>query len=205
MPPILRINAIFDRTIMKHRNSISGSSKFFTMPKVIRRFRKNDDGATAIEFAMVAGPFFLLLFAIIETCLYFFAGQYFESGIDEVTRKIRTGQLQNMTSEDDFRNEICNELVAMFDCQNKNKMLIRVVTADEFDDIPEPPEPDDDGNYDDGEFTYETPGPLEIVEVRAVYLWPVYTNYSAPLAEDSMGGSKAIMTATAVVRTEPFN
>lgn len=177
----------------------------FTMPRIVRRFREEEDGATAIEFAMVAGPFFLLMFAIIETCLYFFAGQYFESGIDEVTRKIRTGQLKNVTTAADFRTEVCKELVAMFDCRNAAKMRIRVVTADEFDELPEPPEPDEDGNYDDSEFTYESPGPLEIVEVTAVYLWPVFTNYSAPLAESSIEGSKAIMTATAVVRTEPFN
>ncbi len=42
--------------------------------RLLGRYRRDSKGATAIEFAFVALPFFALLFAIIETALVFFAG-----------------------------------------------------------------------------------------------------------------------------------
>jgi Flp pilus assembly protein TadG len=38
-----------------------------------RLFRRSDEGAVAIEFAMLAIPFFMLLFAIIESCIAYAA------------------------------------------------------------------------------------------------------------------------------------
>ena len=46
---------------------------------VVRRFLKKDDGAAAVEFALVAAPFLALVFAIMETALVFFAGQTLET------------------------------------------------------------------------------------------------------------------------------
>ena len=46
----------------------------------MRRFRRNRRGSAAVEFALIATPFFALLFAIIETSIVFFAGQVLETG-----------------------------------------------------------------------------------------------------------------------------
>ena len=46
---------------------------------IVRRFIRQQDGATAVEFAMVAAPFLAMMFAIIETALVFFAGQALET------------------------------------------------------------------------------------------------------------------------------
>jgi len=45
-------------------------------------FRKDTSGATAVEFAMVAGPFFVLLLALIEVALVFFStrAESYQSG-----------------------------------------------------------------------------------------------------------------------------
>ena len=45
-------------------------------------FKKNEDGATAIEFAMVAGPFFILVFMLIGFALYFFVMNSLDKGMD---------------------------------------------------------------------------------------------------------------------------
>jgi len=176
-------------------------------PKLLRRFKNEDNGATAIEFAIVAGPFFLLVFAILETSMYFFASQYLESSIDTVARKIRTGQLQHISTAEDFKKEVCKEIVALLDCDGKLK--VRVETAGKFKDLTDPPSPKEtppgSGNYeyDDADFTYSQPGSVEIAQVTAVYPWPIYTNYSAPLATNG-AKTEAIINATAVIRTEPF-
>jgi Flp pilus assembly protein TadG len=40
-----------------------------TFLRLLKSFRRQQDGTTAIEFAMVGVPFFMLLFAIIETAM----------------------------------------------------------------------------------------------------------------------------------------
>ena len=41
---------------------------------------RQQDGAAAVEFALVAAPFLAMVFAIMETAIVFFAGQALETG-----------------------------------------------------------------------------------------------------------------------------
>ena len=61
---------------------------------VFRRFARQQDGAAAIEFGMVAAPFLALVFAIMETAMVFFAGQALETATADSARLIMTGQAQ---------------------------------------------------------------------------------------------------------------
>ena len=49
----------------------------------LRRLVRQQDGAAAVEFALVAAPFLALLFAILETALVFFSGQTLETAAVE--------------------------------------------------------------------------------------------------------------------------
>ena len=60
-------------------------------PKAIKRFGRNEDGATAVEFALVSVPFLGLLFAIFETAYVFFATESLESAVADAGRGIMTG------------------------------------------------------------------------------------------------------------------
>ena len=81
----------------------TGLLRHLRSPRIVRRFNKDREGTTAVEFAILAFPFFLLLFGIIECSLLFFAGQMLESAVDDVGRKIRTGQLDQTMTEDQLR------------------------------------------------------------------------------------------------------
>ncbi len=59
---------------------------------LLRRFGRDRRGATAIEFALIALPFFALMMAILETFLTFFASQTIETAVNRGARLIRTGQ-----------------------------------------------------------------------------------------------------------------
>lgn len=174
--------------------------------RTVRRFKKDENGATAVEFAIVGGPFFLLVFAIIETSLLFFANQYLETVIDDVARLYRTGQIANISTKQDLKQELCRRVVAMFDC---NRIITQVDIAAEFRDLPDPPDPADPTNFNSvGAFAPPESFPPEICPVRilqltASYEWPVYANYSAPLTTGGLG-SNALINVTAVVRTENF-
>lgn len=165
---------------------------------LFRKFRKNSRGATAVEFAFVGGPFFLLIFAIIEASLFFFAGQFLETTVDDVARLFRTGQFDRNTSEEQFRQELCGRLEILFSCGD---LRTEVQTAIDFADLRDPDGPNDDGDLEDNEFT--APGAVEILQISAQYKWPVFTNFSAPLLTQG-DGNFALMQVVSVTRTEPY-
>ena len=68
------------------------SSKFRF--RKLRAFARREDGAAAVEFAIVVAPFLAMLFAILETALVFFAGQTLETAVSDSARLILTGQAQ---------------------------------------------------------------------------------------------------------------
>src|SRR5580692_3837368 len=87
--------------------------------QLLRRFRDNHTGASAVEFAIVAPLFLALLFAIIETALMFFAGQVLETMTQDAARMILTGQAQTANyQQTDFKTYVCNQIPALFSCAN---------------------------------------------------------------------------------------
>ena len=62
--------------------------------RAARRLLRRQDGAVAVEFGLVAAPFLLLVFAIMETAIVFFAGQTLETAVADSARLILTGQAQ---------------------------------------------------------------------------------------------------------------
>ena len=84
------------------------------------RFRGNQRGSAAVEFALVAPLFFALLFAIIETGLVFFASQSLETALQDSARAIMTGQAQisNLTKQSFKANIVCKYAGSLFDCEN---------------------------------------------------------------------------------------
>ena len=72
----------------------------------VRRFRTDKDGATAIEFAFLAIPFFMLLFAILELAIIFFISSTLSHAVGEAGRLIRVGNFQSC-GQAAFKTEVC--------------------------------------------------------------------------------------------------
>lgn len=175
---------------------------------VVRRFRRDDRGATAIEFGFVAIPFFALLFAIIETALTFWTTQVLETAVSNASRQIYTGQFQtaNSTTTDPsqlatkFRDEVCKSIVALFTC---DKIQIDVRSADAFPGS-KPSSPLTNGAIDPAKFgKYEPPAPNKVVIVRAAVEWPVFVSLLNPNQANLANGNRLLM-GTATFRTEPY-
>lgn len=170
----------------------------FLLPRIVKRFKKDEDGVTAVEFAIIGLPFFTLIFAIIESSLFFFAGQYLESTVDDVSRLFRTGQLDSGTTEQEFRDEFCSRIVAMFDCDDvRLELQVALDFADLNDPDPLADDPDDDAD------SMDTPGAGVIMQLSAQYRWPVFTQFSAPLLH-SPTSDYALLQVVAVTRSEPY-
>ena len=73
---------------------------------------------TAIEFGILAIPFFVMIYAILETAMLFFASQVLDSAIEDASRRVRTGQAQASSwTINEFRTEMCGYTFNLFgDC-----------------------------------------------------------------------------------------
>src|ERR1044072_8404833 len=82
---------------------------------IARRFIRHQEGATAIEFGLVAAPFLALVFAIMETAIVFFAGQTLETAAADGARLIMTGQAQTAGYDQaGFKNAVCSKVYGLF-------------------------------------------------------------------------------------------
>jgi Flp pilus assembly protein TadG len=174
-------------------------------PRLMARwnnYAKDRRGAAAVEFAMIALPFFLLIFGLLEICLLFIVSTVLEHSVTEASRQIRTGQAQEGGfNEQNFRNSVCAKFFGLLDCDAKLHIDVKSLTGFGQTDLSSPI--DEDGNFDDQGFAYEPGGPNDIVAVRVFYEWNLMTPVlSTPMS--NMSGSKYLIQSNAVFRNEPF-
>src|SRR5260370_17565881 len=79
------------------RTKLSVGTKRLARVVSPRRFLRRQDGAVAVEFALVLLPFLAVMFAIMETALVFFAGRTLETALADSARLILTGQAQTQS------------------------------------------------------------------------------------------------------------
>ncbi len=112
-----------------------GKATFSKGPTLLRRFQQDRDGVTAVEFALVAAPFFAFVMGIIAIGLQFFTINTLDQAVEKASRKIRTGQAQrgNLTLGD-FKNLVCEsggEYISQ-DCDN---VFVHVQNSTSWADI----------------------------------------------------------------------
>jgi Flp pilus assembly protein TadG len=170
------------------------------LPPSFRSFRHNSDGVAAVEFALIAAPFFALLFAILETALVFLAQQALQTATTETARLIMTGQAQtqNMTASQ-FQQQLCTDATSLFSCSG---LYVNVQTFTSFSSMTQM-DPLQNGNFVSSNMNFTPGGPGDIVLVQAFYQWPVWL---APLGFNlaNMSGNSRLLMATAVFRNEPY-
>lgn len=183
--------------------------------RVFSRFRGSRDGTAAIEFALLAFPFFLLIFATIEAFIAFAGEQLLENAVDTLGRQVRTGQIKNL-SEDEFRTKFCAEISLMISCADKEdpndqKLYLDVREFASFADIPNYiPKVDGEqfSDLDPSSFDYKPGGPKSINIVRAYYRWEVMTDLVRPfittIRKEGEMPRDYLMVATAAFRNENY-
>ena len=174
------------------------------LARLLGRFRKDQKGIYAVEFGIVAVPFFALLFAIIETAFAFWAGQILDATMQGAARLVLTGQAQNNAAITDlatFKNTaVCPNLPAFIPCAD---VAIDVRSASKFSLAPSLT-PDSNGVYDTSGFGYQKTNANEIVVVRAVYAMPVYTSFLGSPGTIDLNGRKRMVISVSTFRNEPF-
>ncbi len=167
-------------------------------------FGRDERGVTLVEFGILALPFFTLIFAIIETCMLFFAGQVLDSAVEDASRQVRTGQAKDFTIAD-FRNLVCDYTFGLFDC---TQIRVKIDTLPDFTStttVPDVQDCDEETctwtlveDFDEGARKRK-----EVVQVFAYYRWPLlivmpYFNLK------NQPDNYRLLAATRVFRNEPF-
>jgi len=178
-----------------------------------RAFGRDENGVTAIEFGLLALPFFTIVLAILETALVFLAGQILDSAVNDSSRLIRTGQAQNGTpayNAEAYREAICDGLYNMFDCDvadGKLRVNVTVLTDFSAASFAYPLKTGEDCTEDDCDWTladdYDPGEGGDVVLVQAYYKWPVVVNLPGFNFQTLPDGTR-LLGASRVFRNEPF-
>jgi len=167
-----------------------------------RRWRRREEGAAAVEFALIAMVFFWLFLGIIELGMLMIFNNGLEDGVDRAARLIRTGQAfkQNI-SADQFRKKICEYVVLRTQCNSA--LMVDVRTFPDFASIRNLPQPADSGSGFTMPTNYRIGAPRQVVLVRAFYVWDFFTPLIGKLLSNT-GGDKFLVSAATTFRNEPY-
>lgn len=189
------------------------------MAAIRRRFRKDESGVSAIEFAFLGGPFLFLLLATFETGLNFLTEYSLQNATTNASRLIRTGQAQNGgLSAAEFKTELCKHVPGFMNCNSK--VFVNVETRADFGAAANRTQGGDgSGNLNNSlqnSPAFVPGGPGEIVVVETFYEQKMYVPFinkllalngevSRPNFLANHGDDKRLITGVAVFRNEPFN
>lgn len=167
-----------------------------------RNLLRDQHGATAVEFSLIALPFVFLIVGTIEIALMFTAQSVLQESTFTASRLIRTGQLQQGLAGDPeaaFRESVCDFSALLIPC---GQIQFQVKTLPSFADArDETPEFDEDGNLLDTGF--DAGGANDVVMIRVSYNYPIRTPMMQPVLSN-VGGTKRALMSTIVMRTEPY-
>lgn len=178
--------------------------------RLIGRFRRAQDGAAAIEFGIVAVPFFALLFAMIETALMFWTNQVLEESLSQASRRLLTGQAASRYTSSNptvnaqaFRNDICALApMGLIDC---SKLFIDVKVYTNFAGASSgTTSPIANGALNTNGFSYNQPQPGQIIVARAVLDYRLFLTAWASTSLANIGAGHRALVATTTFRAEPF-
>ncbi|MEY9167777.1 Flp pilus assembly protein TadG [Sinorhizobium fredii] len=190
---------------------------------LFRRLLGDRRGGTAIEFAILALPFFIVVFASIETFVAFTGEQLLANATDTLARRIRTGEITfnqgkstDMTQAE-FRQAFCDEIAILLTCSatevdepEKLYLDIReVADPSQFPAAVPRVGSGDSTDLDTGGFQFAPGAGKEFTMVRAYYRWQVITDLVRPYVTNLRPAGSSmpqdyLMVATATFRNEDY-
>lgn len=159
-----------------------------------RRFRRDERGSAAIEFALVAPLLFFALLSLVEIGVLGMVTTSLDNAVVDVSRRVRTGQDGAAGNAEQFKTQICEEMGSSSACPGR--LAISVQTFSRFFDANQVTSTPPDGQFDAG-------GPGDIVLVKVNYRWPLMTPFLTA-AFDRTGPFEVVLPARAAFKNEPY-
>ncbi|MGH6735658.1 MAG: TadE/TadG family type IV pilus assembly protein [Methyloceanibacter sp.] len=182
---------------------VNKAARRLTCTMNFSRFFKDQSGASALEFALVATPLILLLLAVLQVGIVYFSNFTLEGATERGARLIRTGQAQNQGFDAaKFKSEVCKHLSAPLTCADL-KLDVRSYPsfAGAASDLTDPMGSDGQMKSD---FSYNPGNGGDVVVVRAFYPLDIGSVLPAEISLSNMDSGGRLLVATAAFRNEPF-
>ena len=163
--------------------------------RYLNRFKRDEQGVTAIEFALVLPPFLMLTLGTLEVAFMQITNSNIAHSIHEISRPIYTGNASCDFDAEDFRAMVCQDmsLVSEADCMGNTKIVIEQIadfTAQRNQDLSSVTESADTGAGGD------------TMMVQVYHSWETMFPYS----EKWLGGKEGAVTLvqSTAFRNEPY-
>lgn len=174
---------------------------------LLRCFGRHDGGSAMIEFAILALPFLLLVFAIIESFISFAAQQMLANATDDMARAFRTGHYRPDDLERDetlVKTYVC-ERIRLVVPNNCPGLVVDLKGYDTFAQAAASRVPfTSDGDLDESEFGLDLGRSGSKNQLRVFYRWPVMTDLMRKSMSNLPGG-KTLLHAMVTWQNEPFD
>jgi Flp pilus assembly protein TadG len=174
----------------------------------IRRLGRDENGASAVEFALVTIPFIAFLLAALQTSIILFMDDALQSATQTASRKFVTGQAASSgMTQAQFKAVVCANLPPLFQGSGSScpNLIVDVQSANSFSSLNTATitptynasgAPTTTGNYN-----YGTAGSAVIV--RAMYNWPAINLPLGFNLQDQSNGTY-LLVGTAIFQNEPY-
>lgn len=166
-------------------------------------WRRRQEGAVAVEFALVALPFFMLVIGLLEVSLMYASAIVLEGATVSSSRAIRTGQVQQSSNpEQTFKDLLCANISALIACANVRYEVIHP-PGDTFNNAEGlPPQYNPDGSLKPQGFN--AGGISDVVVIRTSYRYKFITPFMAPLLSAASDFGVTLLS-TVTLRSEPYD
>jgi Flp pilus assembly protein TadG len=173
------------------------------LARAARRLACAREGSTAVEFALIALPFVVVLIAILQVAIVFLAQNELETAVEKVSRGLLTGATQQAAiTQTQFASSVCSNLPALFDC---SKLMIDLQTAGSFSgaDTSAPTLTYDANGNVTNSWRFNLGASGDIMVLRVMYQFPVLPGLMNFNLSNLANGSRLLM-ATSVFQTESY-
>ncbi|GGD02095.1 TadE/TadG family type IV pilus assembly protein [Aquisalinus flavus] len=160
---------------------------------------RDKSGATAIEFALVAPMFFIVVFAIMETSVLVMNKFTLRSIIFEVTRDLQTGEIQRSGDPADaFKKAYCGHTPKHLDCADIQFDVRSFASLQKIKVV----KPSFNGKGKATNFVFKPGKQEEITMVTATMPY----SFNTPLLKDifQSDGEPVLVVGYAITKNEPF-
>lgn len=163
-------------------------------------FIKDRKGSAAIEFAILALPFFVVIFAIAEIAVMYFVESGLDAAVHQTVRQVRVGVAKSGAwNSKKFKDTVCANLSLSFGCSTNLKVRAIVVTnMASVNRI----SPITNGNLSVTE-DFDLGDSGSYVLVQAFLPWdPVFKLY--PIASTRLANGSYVLGSSELIKNEPF-
>ncbi|KXF79035.1 hypothetical protein ATN84_04640 [Paramesorhizobium deserti] len=173
------------------------------MAALLRGFRRDRSGTTAVEFAVLIFPFMILIFSVIEVCISFMGQQLLSDTTDRIARQLRTGELRATDVEGRKLHDLICARLEIFVPAGCPELSANLKTYPNYESVPKSGIVDATGHLRLGD-TVDPGGATSINQINVLYRWPLLTDIMRRQMQSAGGDGRFPLFATNTWQNEPF-